>query len=92
MHNRKQLAYSSAGAGASPPRLGKDGKEMDGKEMDGKEKPPEDSFFAGFGAYSLTGLTNFGFGAAFFLAISTSTALLCGDSTPNFRFCAYAAA
>ena len=78
---KSQIAYSSAVAGASPP---KDGKEIDGKEIDGKEKPPpDDSFFAGFGASSLTGFTNFGFGAACFLWRSTSTACLCGDLTPK---------
>ena len=54
------------------------------KEIDGKEKPPpDDSFFAGFGASSLTGFTNFGFGAACFLWRLTSTAALCGDKTPK---------
>ena len=84
---------AKSSAGASPPKLGKDGKDTDGISMLGKENgSPPPSFFAGFGASALSGLTNFFIGEAAFLAFASSIALCSGETTPKDRFWAYAAA
>jgi hypothetical protein len=61
--------------------------------MLGKENgSPPPSFFAGFGASALSGLTNFFIGEEAFLAFASSIALCSGETTPKDRFWAYAAA